>query len=446
MIGRRLQFLDSILGRTLALSFALVVLLTAINLSIILWRSPPREAPLTSYEISRLLEGKAIAKEATEIVRGERPIAIAPETPTDRLIGSAIAMHLGVAPTAVRFHRTAELPQNLAHTDHEMLLQARLYPATAFNPLIFGGFEVMATLPDGGERVLVRLNHDPAGAWQRSTVTLLILALCLVLPIAWWFARALARPISAFASAADQIGREPKLAPVALAGPAEIRKAAHAVNEMQSRIQRYIAERTGVIGAIAHDLRTPLARLRFHLHDMAGPARERADGEIAEMEAMISATMDFVFEETRARSSELIDLALLVEGIVDDHADLGRQVVLESASKAVVRGDPLLLKRLFGNLIANAVTYGSEARVRVDVARETAKVTIADRGAGMTDADLTRAFEPFYRAEQSRNRQTGGIGLGLAIVRGAARAHGGDVSLANGAEGGIVATVSLPIA
>lgn len=443
---RRLGLPDTILGRTLALTAGMVLLLTAINLAIIFLRAPPRDAPLNASEVARLLEQRPISKDVSGLRLEDKALAISSTNETDEWIGEAIAQHLGVDTSAVRFRRTSGPPERLGHIEREIAAARRLYSREEFDPIIFNGFEVSARLTDGRSRSLVREGSDAGWSWQLSTALRMLLAFFLVLPIVWLFARALALPIRAFASAADRVGREPGVAPVAVKGPAEIRLAAQAVNDMQDRLHRYHMERTGVVGAIAHDLRTPLARLRFHLADAPEPMRSRAEGEIDEMQAMLTATMEFVQHETRPRTSEPIDLALLVEGLVDDLADFGRPVHLDGAMPATVRGDPLLLKRLFNNLIGNAVTYGTQASVKVETADEQAVVTVADKGPGLCEAEIARAFEPFWRAEGSRNRGTGGIGLGLAIVRGAARAHGGEVTLANRAEGGLEAKVVLPLA
>nr|WP_314447351.1 ATP-binding protein [uncultured Sphingomonas sp.] len=443
---RRFALPDTILGRTLALTAGTVLLLTAINLAIIFLRTPPRDAPLNSSEVARLLQKLPIAKNVGGLRLVEAPLRVAPANQVDDWIGEAVAQRLRVAPADVQFRRTSGSRSEPAHIASEVAEGHRLYSREEFDPIIFNGFVVTARLPGGITRSLVRQGPDAGWSWQLSTAVRMLLAFFLVLPVVWLFARALALPIRAFAASVDRVGREPGLAPVAVKGPAEIRLAAQAVNEMQDRLNRYHLERTGVVGAIAHDLRTPLARLRFHLADAPDPMRSRAEGEIDEMQAMVTATMEFVQHETRPRASEPIDLALLVEGLVDDLADLGRPVHLDGAMPATVRGDALLLKRLFNNLIGNAVSYGNQASVTVRTAGDQAIVTVVDKGPGLSEAEIARAFEPFWRAEGSRNRATGGIGLGLAIVRGAARAHGGDVTLSNRAEGGLKAEVLLPLA
>ena len=163
------------------------------------------------------------------------------------------------------------------------------------------------------------------------------------------------------------------------------------------------------------------------------------------MERMIQATLDFVHNDARRQPPEPLDLALLVEGVVDDAADLGDDVKLVRADPVVIAGDPVMLRRLFANLVSNAVHYGKCARLSVIGEAGRAVVEVADEGPGLSAFDISRVFEPFYRAESSRNRATGGIGLGLAIVKAAAEAHGGEVTLSNRIEGGLCARVSLPV-
>lgn len=443
---RRPLLPDTILGRTIALATGMIVLLTVINLAIIFLRSPPRDLPFSSYELARMIEGKPIAKQVTGVTVQEAAKPIAPASLTDRLIGEAIAAKLGVPASQVQFRSVGLQSRATRQFDSRVAVEHALYPKADFNPIIFSGFEVQARLRDGTLRALTRSSPEPGLNWQRDTAFWLLGAFILVLPIAWWFARAMSGPIKAYASAANRVGREPGPVPVKPEGPAEIRMAAHALIDMQNRLHRYMTERTSMVGAIAHDLRSPLARLTFHLAALPPDVRQRAESEIEEMEQMIAATLEFVQHEARPRMSERIDLTLLVEGVADDQVDLGRSARLVETCPAIVRGDPLLLRRLFANLVGNAVTYGREAQIRIAMTDGQARVTIADKGQGLREEELTRVFEPFYRTEYSRNRQTGGIGLGLAIAQSAAKAHGGEVVLRNGADGGLVAIVSLPLA
>jgi signal transduction histidine kinase len=443
----------TIFGHTLMLVVGIIVILGAVNTASIFFRPPPRVAPLSAYEVARLLRGRPIAKESPNLVitRSARP-APAGEEAGDDLLKIALARNLGRPaedvfldrPDAPRLESLRHRPRRFMQAQTER--EYRLYDRDGqFNPTIFGGFRAGLRLADGSWRIVSRGSGDPVRAWQIQMALLILAAVLLLLPVAWLFAKRIARPIHAFASAAEKLGRDRQVEDLEPRGPAEIRMAANAFNEMQARLRRYVLERSSVAGAIAHDLRTPLSRLHFHLAEAPEPIRAKAEAEIEEMERMIQATLDFVHNDARRQPSEPLDLALLVEGVVDDLADLGQDVRLVKADPAVVEGDPLMLRRLFANLIGNAVHYGKCARVSVRREGDRVLVEIADEGPGLSAFDIARVFEPFYRAESSRNRETGGIGLGLAIVKAAAEAHGGEVSLANRVDGGLVATVSLPV-
>lgn len=200
-----------------------------------------------------------------------------------------------------------------------------------------------------------------------------------------------------------------------------------------------------MIGAIAHDLRTPLTRLRFRIEATPDDVRVKLAADIDQMEAMISAALAFVRDTTRPAERTKLELASLLESVMDEAAETGGQATVEHAEKIVIEGDPIALKRLVVNLVENALKYGHAARGRVFADGGMAIIEIDDDGPGIPTSELERVFEPFFRGEPSRNRETGGIGLGLAVVRSLARAHGGDVTLVNRPEGGLRACVRLPI-
>jgi signal transduction histidine kinase len=444
--AKRLAMPRSILSHTLLLTGGMVVLLTALNLGIILLRPPPRDEPVSAYEVSRLLRGEPIAQQRTSIRQSlsATPPSLGPPSVSDSLVTLAVAHQLGLATGDVRLRVASRRHARFRADAGRERRELAAYGIDRFDPVIFGSFTAAARLPDGRWRILSHVESDSIAGWQMGTALRILIALLVAVPIAWLFSKRIARPIRAFAEAVERVGGQQQVAPVEVGGPSEIRLAAAAVNDMQTRIGRYIAERTSVVGALAHDLRTPLSRLHFHLAAAPDAVRCKAEGEIAEMEQMIAATLEFVENETRERPREAVDLSLLVEGVVDDLADLGRNVSLGSVAPAIVVGDAILLKRLFANLINNAVTYGQRATVTIAARDGEAVVEVLDEGPGMSVLDLERAFEPFYRAESSRNRSTGGMGLGLAIVRAAAERHGGDVRLANRPEGGLSARVRLP--
>ena len=425
------------------------------SIMVILLRPPPNAPPISAYEIARVLAGREIAARVPfqSYVGKSPPVGRGTRDPYFEI---AVAHYVGTPASNIVFLRPAddswinELRSRLNRFGPRIQRfnrrELELYGAEGqYNPRIIGSFAVATRLPDGRWHVIAREDVDPLRQWQQTTVNWILASVLLAFPFAWLFSRRLAKPIRAFAETAERTGRNQLVEPLKLEGPSEIRLAAQALNDMQARLQRYISERTSVAGAIAHDLRTPLARLHFHLESAPEDVRRKAAAEIEEMEAMIAATLEFVQNEGRRQPAEPIDLGLLVEGVVDDLTDLGHAAEMEDGTTAVVSGDAVLLKRLFANLILNAVTYGNRAHVRIAKENGTAIVDISDEGPGLSEEDMRRAFEPFYRAEGSRNRSTGGIGLGLAIVQSAARAHGGRVTLSNRSEGGLRARVTLPV-
>jgi signal transduction histidine kinase len=280
---------------------------------------------------------------------------------------------------------------------------------------MFGDVEAALRQPQG-DWMLVRSQPEPFPTeWEWRGLIWLAVGFLLVAPAGILFARRITAPLQRFAAAADRLGRDPKAPPLALSGPAEIGLAASAFNEMQARLRRYIDDRTAMVGAISHDLRTPLARIRFKM--------ERAPPELRER----------------------LDLLSLVECVVDDAASLGADVEIDGAEPALVEGDPVGLQRMFANLIDNAVKYGAGARIEVRRGTDQAVVEITDFGPGLAAPELERVFLPFYRTDASRNLDKGGVGLGLPIARATARAHGGDVELTSSGQGA-VARVSLPLA
>ena len=201
-----------------------------------------------------------------------------------------------------------------------------------------------------------------------------------------------------------------------------------------------------MLAAIAHDLGTPLSRLAFWVEQLPEPARDRAVADIDEMRAMIADTLGFARDEAGERDRTRVDLPSLLDSLVEDMRVGGRSVTIEPGPRCVVRGDPRGLRRLFANLVGNAIRYGAQARLGWSVAGGEVVVVVEDEGPGIDPALAERLFEPFVRGDPSRNRATGGTGLGLAIVRAIAARHGGKVTLANRPEGGAVARVVLPLA
>lgn len=312
------------------------------------------------------------------------------------------------------------------------------------NALLVGDFT--AALQQGDGRWLtVQPVRSGMDAWRLRLVFWLLAALATVAPFAWLLARWVTRPIAAFADAAERIGRDPRTDPMTTAGPAEIGNAARAMNEMQRRLNRYVDDRTLMIGAIAHDLRTPLMRLALRLEHAPEALRRGVDRDVADMQAMIGAATSYVRGETTTGSRQRLDLSSLAETAVDDLADRGEQASFLPGDQVVIDGDPVALRSVIDNLLTNAIRYAGDAEVSVYRDGEVAVIEVRDHGPGLADDDMSRVFEPFFRGEQSRSRETGGMGLGLASVRGVVHMHGGVAVIRNHPAGGLIVRVELPI-
>jgi signal transduction histidine kinase len=288
-------------------------------------------------------------------------------------------------------------------------------------------------LPPGG----------PLATWQ-FLVSMAVMAVIVVLASAWAVRRVTA-PLGVIAAAAERLGRNVNAPPVGEAGSREMRQAAHAFNEMQGRLQRLLENRTRMLAALSHDLRTPLTLLRLRTEGLQeGEERDRMLASIGDLNAMIGAVLKFARDEAAIEARRRTDLSALVASIVDDMADAGLPVTMEPTEPVILECQSGGLRRAVTNLLDNAMKYGKSARVALLTSPVAIKIVIDDDGPGIPDDELQRVFEPFYRLEQSRSRETGGTGLGLAIVQSIVQAHGGQVTLTNRSGGGLRAIVSLP--
>ncbi|MCS6622755.1 ATP-binding protein [Roseibacterium beibuensis] len=311
--------------------------------------------------------------------------------------------------------------------------------------LTFAPFSASLRLDDG-QWATVEPPRGLLSPWQRQMLVALVLSMVLLAPVVWWMARRLTRPIRVFAEAAERLGANPEAEPMAASGPSEVRTAIHAFNDMQGSLRRHMRQRTQTVAAIAHDLRTPLTRLRFRAEQAPEAVRDRMAADIEEMDALIAQAMAFVRGETATEQREPFDLGALAADCAGGFAETGEAVTFEGGAPLPVHADPTALRRALGNLIANAVQYGGGARVSASIEGAAAVVTVEDDGPGLPADELEAVFEPFHRGERSRNRETGGAGLGLTVARQAARAAGGEVTLTNGSGGGLTARLSLPLA
>jgi signal transduction histidine kinase len=257
--------------------------------------------------------------------------------------------------------------------------------------------------------------------------------------------RWLTRPLLTFVDAARRIYRGGETVAVPEDGPTEIRTLAVAFNEMQRRIKRMIDDRTHALAAVSHDLRTPITRLRLRLGEVENAATRGAiSGDLDEMERMIDQTLAYLSGDRDDEPVKPVDVAAILATLVDDQIDAGREVSLVGDHGAVVEGRRLGLKRAFANLLDNAVKYGGRAEIRVTAVADGVTIAIADHGPGIPAADRARVLDPFVRLEASRNRDTGGWGLGLAIARRIVESHGGTLALADNPPTGLLVHVHLP--
>jgi signal transduction histidine kinase len=214
---------------------------------------------------------------------------------------------------------------------------------------------------------------------------------------------------------------------------------------MQARLVRYIDDRTRVLAAMSHDLKTPLTRLRLRAELLDDDdTRERFERDLGEMQAMVGDALSALRGLDAPAASVPVDVMALLETLQADQAAMGHEVTIEGRAHAPLIGDPARLRRCVGNLVENAVAYGERARIEVDDRPETLTLRIRDDGPGIPQDMLERVFDPFFRLESSRSRETGGTGLGLSIARDIARAAGGEVSLQNNASGGLTALLVMP--
>jgi signal transduction histidine kinase len=285
----------------------------------------------------------------------------------------------------------------------------------------------------------------PSPRWALpSLLSMGVMAVALSL-IVIFMVRRITRPMAQLAAAAESVGRGETVAPLGEQGPLDVRQTTRAFNQMHERLQRFVQDRTRMLAAISHDLRTPITSLRLRAEFVEDEeTRAKILETLDEMQRMTEATLAFAREEAAREETRTVDLGALLESLCEDLAEMGMDVAFAGADKTPYPCRPLSLKRAVRNLVENAVAYGERARVALERTGDAFEIVIDDDGPGIPEADFERVFAPFVRLEESRSRETGGIGLGMAIARSIARGHGGDITLANRAGGGLRAIIHLP--
>ncbi|WP_342629379.1 ATP-binding protein [Nguyenibacter vanlangensis] len=311
-----------------------------------------------------------------------------------------------------------------------------------FNRAPFG----MAVTLRNGACLIFTVPHRVWGLswWKRDALmsVFVILATVCVSTIA---SRTLIRPIEEFSRAARRFGRDTSAPPMVEYGPRELRLAMRAFNAMQDRISKFVADRTTMLAAISHDLRTPLTRIRLRGEFIADREQQkRLFQDVAEMQAMISSALVLFRDDVTDEQGTSFDLSELVRDVVDDAVDQGKPALFSGPDHVIFHGRPMALKRALENIIGNACIYGASADVRLHERGDCLAISVADDGPGIPEEFLEAVFTPFFRLERSRNRRTGGTGLGLTSCRAILQAHGGSISLSNRADGGLLAQIILP--
>ena len=255
----------------------------------------------------------------------------------------------------------------------------------------------------------------------------------------------LGRPLKDLTAAAKSFEGRGEAPKVEERGPADVRRALVAFNAMSERVSAMLDEKDRMLGAIGHDMRTPLASLRIRVESMDPVAeREKVIGTLEEMNAMLEETLALARAGRATEAVRAIDLNALADAVVEEFVTLGQPVEMQAGERLVADVQPNLLRRALRNLIENAVRHAGSAEVSVKAAGDRVALEVADNGPGIPEAELAHVVEPFVRLEASRNRETGGSGLGLTLARSAAQAHRGSLVLENRPEGGLVARILLP--
>jgi len=294
--------------------------------------------------------------------------------------------------------------------------------------------------------VTMRMAIERPGGWTQAGLASFLLSSLIVAGVAILSIRSQTNSLRALAQASERLGRGETVAPLAEAGPSEVASAAHAFNTMQERLRNYLTDRLKLLAGISHDLRTPLTtlRLKAELLDDAA-ARDSLIATIEELTKICEATLAFSRAEATSEESQRIDLAQMLRGEAEAYRMHGEEVTVESPPGLSYACRPVALKRAVRNLIDNAVRYGGAAHVQLARRADGIVIAVEDTGPGIPAEQVEEAFKPFVRLETSRSADTGGMGLGLSIARSIAKAHGGELVLANRAGGGLRAEITLPL-
>jgi signal transduction histidine kinase len=302
-------------------------------------------------------------------------------------------------------------------------------------------------LPDGAMISAKLPDPGPRPFWIGPWATTFLFAVISLTLLGLWVARVLTAPLSSFAKAAESFSLNGAALPLPERGPEEIRSVAKALNRMRERITTLIDDRTKMLAAISHDLRTPITRMRLRSEFIEDKAhRSHMLSDLDQMRSMLESVLSFLRNDRRLESMTLVDVATTLQLVVDQFGDMGHKVVYDGPEHAAATLRPDDLHRIITNLVENAVRFAAEITIRLRVSPDTVAIEIEDDGPGICDARKDVVLEPFVRGDDARNMdETAGFGLGLSIVRSIVLAHGGELSLNDRQPHGLIVRIQLPV-
>ena len=309
----------------------------------------------------------------------------------------------------------------------------------------WGELDFSIRLGDGSWLNIQIDKSDAPPPWASKTLGLLVLLLVALIVGGMYLSQRMARPMKKLASAADSLGLGQASPPLAEDGPREVRHTIRAFNRMQERTQKHLKDRTLMLAAVSHDLRTPITILRLRAEYIEDEEmRNKTLATLAEMEAILSATLGFARDDAADESARPTDIPALLQSLVDDHVDLGSSATYQGPEKLPFTCRPVALRRALNNLIENALKYGGTAAVQLTTQNNSIEICIDDNGPGIPEDKLSEVFTPFFRLDESRGGDFAGTGLGLSVALTIAHAHGGELTLINRQGGGLRARLVLP--
>ena len=343
-----------------------------------------------------------------------------------------------------------QLPPTMFEQMHQQMRDGQGHTRTGLAPPPFWQRDVRlygsVELLDGRWLNFSSLADREPPTWSLSALLSLLLVALLIGAVLVVLLRRITRPLKLLVQQAEQFGRGAAIPPLSESGPQEVAETLAAFNRMQHRLNRFVQDRTQMLAAISHDLRTPLTSLRLRCEFLPDSEdRDRMLQTLAQMESMLHATLSFARDEHQGEENRNVDLVSLLHSLCDDYEDNGQPVECYAEGKRVYQCRPEVLRRVLQNLINNALKYAGDAEVSLEATANAILIRVRDHGEGIPEDQLESVFKPFFRLDTARNTEDGSVGLGLAIARTLIHQHGGELQLSNAPDGGFLAEIQLPL-